>query len=181
MKGIGLKTLSGLLHDLQLYDAALPLVFETKDGEISPGYHVTELIHFAAKGIDCGGRTDSWQETRLQLLDGQGSDHMTVGKFSSIMAKSVSAMPELADVPLKVEFGHDNTNLQIMTLSSPEHRADRIVIGLGKMRATCKPGERASKHVAGSSQCCGSSNSPVDEHACCSPPKSQQRLASCCA
>ncbi|MEM6890927.1 MAG: DUF6428 family protein [Pseudomonadota bacterium] len=181
MKDIGMKTLSGLLHDIQLQDAALPLIFETKDGEVSPGYHVTELAHFSAKGIDCGGNTDTWQEARLQLLDGQGSDHMTVGKFKSIVSRSLSVMPELGQAPLKVEFGHDNTDLQVTTLSSTEHRGDRVVIGLGKMRAVCKPAERASKKVGGSSQCCGGANSSAEPSSSCSISKSQESISSCCA
>lgn len=176
-----MKTLSGLLHDLDLQDAALPLVFETKDGEVSPGYHVTELIHFSAKGIDCGGNTDTWQEVRLQLLDGQGSDHMTVGKFNSIVSKSLSVMPELGQASLKVEFGHDNTDLQIMALSRPEPQGDRVVIGLGKMRAVCKPAERASKELGGSSQCCDGAKSSAESSFCCSTSKSQESIRSCCA
>lgn len=155
MKGISMKTLSGLLHDLQLQDPALPLVFVTEDGEISTGYHVTELRHSASKGIDCGGNTEAWQEAKLQLLDGRGSTHMRVGKFCSIVSKSLSAMPELKQASLSVEFGHDNAELRNMSLSSPERFGDRVVIALGNKRAVCKPAESARHHDGGSSHCCG--------------------------
>ncbi|MEL6466486.1 MAG: DUF6428 family protein [Pseudomonadota bacterium] len=181
MKDIGMKTLSALLYDLELQDAALPLVFETKDGEVLPGYHVTELVHYSAKGIDCGGNTDTWQEVRLQLLDGQGSDHMTVGKFNSIVSRSLSVMPELGQAPLKIEFGHHNKGLQIMDLRHPEHRGDRVVIGLGKIRAVCKPAERASKGPGDSSQCCGGAKSSAEPSSCCSTSRSQESISSCCA
>ncbi len=70
---------------------------------------------------------------------------MSVGKFSSIVSKSLSVMPELEHVSLKVEFGHANNDLRLMSLSSPEHRGDRVVIGLGNIRAVCKPAERAGQ------------------------------------
>lgn len=176
-----MKTLSGLLHDLELQDAGLPLVFETRNGEVAPGYHVTELVHSSAKGIDCVGNTDTWQEVRLQLLDGQGSDHMTVGKFNSIVSRSLSVMPELGQAPLKVEFGHDNKELQIMALSRPEHRGDRVVIGLGKMHAVCKPAVRESKALGGSSQCCGGAKRPTEPSSCFSTSKPQESISTCCA
>lgn len=150
-----MKTLSGLLHDLQLQDPALPLVFVTKDGEISTGYHVTELRHSVSKGIDCGGNTEEWKEAKLQLLDGRGSTHMRVGKFCSIVSKSLSAMPELKHASLSVEYGHDNTDLRHMSLSGPERHGDRVLIELGNKRAACKPVERVRHHGDGTSHCCG--------------------------
>lgn len=176
-----MNTLSGLLHDLQLQDAELPLVFETEDGEISRGYHITELRHSASKGIDCGGNTEAWHEAKLQLLDGRGTSHMSVGKFSSIVSKSVSAMPELAHVSLKVEFGHDNMDLRLMTPSSPKHRGDRVVIELGNTRAACKPAERAWRQVSGSAQCCGSEETPAKPSSCCTTSKLPGAASSCCS
>ncbi|WP_298975462.1 DUF6428 family protein [uncultured Roseobacter sp.] len=181
MKGFAVKTLSGLLNDLQLQDPALPLVFETKDGEISPGYHVTELRHSASKGIDCGGNIESWQEAKLQLLDGRGAKHMSVGKFRSIVSKSLSAMPELKHVSLRVEFGNDNTDLCLMSLESPKHRGDRVVIGLGNTRAVCKPAEKAWRGVSGSGQCCGSEEVSAKPSSCCSTSKVPEGVSSCCA
>ncbi|WP_227270967.1 DUF6428 family protein [Roseobacter weihaiensis] len=181
MKGIAMKTLSDLLHDLQRQDPALPLVFETKEGEISPGYHVTELRHSSLKGIDCGGNTEAWQEAKLQLLDGRGANHMSVGKFSSIVAKTLSVMPELAHVSLQVEFGHDNTDLRLMSLSSPEHRGDRIVIGLGNMRAVCKPVERARRGEGGLGSSCNIEETSKEPSSCCSAVKLRDGARVCCA
>ena len=65
-----MTTFSELVSQLQAVDPALPLIFKTKQGAIGAGYHVTELRHAHAKGIDCGGNIQTWQEARLQLMDG---------------------------------------------------------------------------------------------------------------
>lgn len=176
-----MTTLSGLLHDLQLQDPALPLVFETKDGEISAGYHVTELTHSTSKGIDCVGNTETWTQAKLQLLDGRGSAHMPVGKFCGIVSKSLSVMPELKDVSLSVEFGHDNTDLRLLSLGSPERRGDRIVIALGNTRAVCKPAERAGRQEGGSVPCCNDEQASVQPSSCGSTSKVPEGVSSCCA
>lgn len=176
-----MKTLSGLLYDLQLQDPALPLVFETKEGEISPGYHITELRHSSSRGIDCGGNTEAWQEAKLQLLEGRGAPHMSVGKFSSIVSKSLSVMPELEHVSLKVEFGHANNDLRLMSLSSPEHRGDRVVIGLGNIRAVCKPAERAGQDEGRLGQCGKRDETSANLYSCCSTTKLLKSASSYCA
>jgi len=137
-----MQTLFGLLRDLQGLDPSLPLVFVTEAGDISPGYHVTELRHVSAKGIDCAGQIDTWTEAILQLLDGQGHTHMSLGKFRSIVSRSLAAMPELESAALRVEFGHDNTELRLMSLHPPKRLGDRVIIRLAHTRAVCKPGER---------------------------------------
>ncbi|WP_410001066.1 DUF6428 family protein [Tateyamaria omphalii] len=176
-----MKTLLGLLQDLELQDSSLPLVFETKEGEISPGYHVTELRHSTSKGIDCGGNTEVWQEAKLQLLDGRGGAHMSVGKFSHIVSKSLSVMPELEHVSLMVEFGHDNADLRLMSLSSPELRRNRVVISLGNRRAVCKPAEKAGFVVSGAERCCSSMTISAKTSACCSATKPHEDAGLCCA
>ncbi|WP_299741157.1 DUF6428 family protein [uncultured Roseobacter sp.] len=176
-----MKTLSGLLHDLQLQDPSLPLVFETKEGEISPGYHVTELRHSSSRGIDCGGNIEAWQEAKLQLLEGLGATHMSVGKFNSIVSKSLSAMPELKHVSLKVEFGHDNKDLRLMSLSSPEHRGNHVVIRLGSIRAVCKPTETARREEGRIGQCCKREETSANPSSCYSTTKLLESANSCCA
>ncbi|WP_367274407.1 DUF6428 family protein [uncultured Tateyamaria sp.] len=176
-----MKTLSGLLHDLQLQDPSHPLIFETQEGEISPGYHVTELRHSTSKGIDCSGNKEAWQEAKLQLLDGRGETHMSVGKFNGIVSKSLTAMPELAHASLKVEFGHDNTDLRLMSLSSPECRGSRVLIRLGNTRAVCKPAEKFGRQEGGADQCCDSKGTSAKTSSCCSTTKPREDASSCCA
>lgn len=137
-----MTTVSDLLTGLQAQDPDKPLIFETLDGEIGTGYHVTELTHSVSKGIDCGGNLETWHEARLQLLDGQGSTHMRIGKFSTIVEKSVAAIPELAQASLTVEFAHGNSALRLMSIEPVDVQDDAIFVRLADKNAVCKPAQR---------------------------------------
>ena len=139
-----MTTFSDILAQLKSVDPALALIFRTSDGEIGAGYHVTELRHSKSTGIDCGGRIEAFDEARLQLLDGTGEAHMSVGKFAGIVEKSLAAVPELAEAPVLVEFGHANAALSLLAIGVPDIRGDAIVVPLGPSRAVCKPFERRS-------------------------------------
>lgn len=177
-----MTTFSDLLEDLQTSDPTQPLIFATDDGEIGAGYHVTELRHSTSTGIDCGGQIESWQETRLQLLDAQGVTHMSVGKFRSILHKSLSALPELANAPLLVEFGHNNSALALKTVKKPIVLDGAVIVGLGEARAVCKPAQRRSNsHTQSTLACCGSVERNVQNTSCCTSDGQLSEAEKCCA
>ncbi|MEM6758440.1 MAG: DUF6428 family protein [Pseudomonadota bacterium] len=165
-----MQTLQDVLHAVQEQDPALPLVFETDTGEISPGYHVTEIAHATLRAIDCAGGVETSTQTRLQLLDGCGQSHMRVGKFAAIVEKSVQALPAVEAAPLRVEFGHDNASLMLMSVAGITRAADRVVITLASGRAVCRPAERVRRDAATSST---HGRQPVGSpSACCARPGS---------
>ena len=147
-----------LLETLQTLPAELPLVFQTEKGEIGAGYHVTELKLAQVRSIDCGGRLASWSEAVLQLLDGQGVDHMKVGKFAAILSQSVSRVSGLGESLLHVEFAHENKGMRIYEVSRPVMHESLVCVALNEVRAHCKP---ALEHGANTeaSGCCGSASS----------------------
>ena len=106
---------------------------------------------------------------------------MSVGKFCSIVSKSLSVMPELKHVSLSIEFGHGNTDLRLMLPTSPEQRGDRVVIGLGNTRALCKPAEKTWREVSGSGQCCSREQTSAKPSSYCSASKMPEDVSSCCA
>ena len=128
------------------------LIFETSEGPIGPGYHVTEWKLAHVQSIDCGARRDDWTEASLQLLDGDGGQHMTVGTFRGILAKSMTALPDLADAPFSVEFAPGNAGLRIFQANAPRLDADRVTVTLQDGGATCKPALTAIDATEG---CCG--------------------------
>lgn len=115
------------------------LTFRSSEGDIGSGYHVTELKQASIKSIDCGGRTSQWQETVLQLLDGSGGTHMTVGKFIAIARKSEDALPGLSEMPLFFEYAPHNEGLRRMKVVGLDVQDQRAVILLGDDKAVCKP------------------------------------------
>ncbi len=146
-------TLDELLASTRSLPADLPLVFATDDGPIGAGYHVTELKLANIASIDCGGRTRSWSEAVLQLLDGQGRDHMSVGKFSAILAQSLRKVDGLGAGPAFVEFGHRNAGMQIFRPTAPEISSAAVILRLETVRAHCKPAQASRQ--AGQAAGCG--------------------------
>lgn len=155
-------TLSALLSDLAGHDPKSGLLFETDEGPIGAGYHVTELRQSLSTGIDCAGRVDSWAEARIQLLDGSGNAPMRVGKFIRIAQVAIGRFPDLADLPLLVEFGHGNKSLRLMSPGHPVSDGRKSVVPLTDVTATCKPVHHRS-------------NATQVDPACCQPLKSTLR------
>lgn len=128
-----------LLEHLDSLAADAPLVFATPEAEIRNGYHLTEVKRSETISVDCGGRISNWRDARLQLLDGYGGRHMSVGKFSAILRRCIDVLPDLRDLPLHAEFAPGNAGLQVFDLSEPGEWDGRVVIGLRPRGAECKP------------------------------------------
>ncbi|MEL6205636.1 MAG: DUF6428 family protein [Pseudomonadota bacterium] len=151
-------TLADLLTSLNEIDPNAALIFQVEGQDIGAGYHVTELRHSASTGIDCGGRIDRWEEARLQLLDGHGGKHMSVGKFVSIVSRSIDAVPGLANVPLLVEYAPGNRGLSLLEAGRPVERDGLAALALHPTRAVCKPAEQARGAGQSAIACCGASD-----------------------
>lgn len=132
-------TLQALTTELDQAAPDQPLIFVTDDGDIGPGYHVTELKHLAVHSIDCGGRRSSWDEAQLQLLDGRNGTHMSVGKFVTIARRSMAAVDGLGDVPLSVEYAPQNQGLHRYHIGTAIAGSDGLRLSLVPDAALCKP------------------------------------------
>ncbi|MBO9465701.1 hypothetical protein J7443_10715 [Tropicibacter sp. R15_0] len=146
-------TLTSFLTDLEQFDPDQKLIFATEQGVIGAGYHVTELRHSLSTGIDCGGQIETWEEARLQLLDGAGPAHMRIGKFLQILRQSLKALPQLANVPVKVEFSHENRNMQVFSMQIPRAQEGHVVVNLTTHAAACKPMQRSMLHKPADKGC----------------------------
>lgn len=146
-------TLEELRGELHGADGDAPLVFATGDGTIGPGYHVTEFRQADVTGIDCGGTLSTWSEAVMQVMDGHGRSHMQVGKFLSILSKSLAQVDGLGDAPLRVEFAPGNAGLGLFAVDGVTAKADGATVTLAAEGAVCKPLMRAAAPIA--SACCG--------------------------
>ncbi|MEM7441400.1 MAG: DUF6428 family protein [Pseudomonadota bacterium] len=144
--------LSDLAQGLAAQDPALPLIFETEDGSIKGGYHVTEFRVADVAAIDCGGNTAQRKEAYLQLLDGGLGGHMPVGTFLKIVEQSIRHLPDLADTPLRAEFSHGNIALRLFDIGNPTAEDDAIRLPLTDQRAECGPAMRGE--CGPKSRCC---------------------------
>lgn len=164
MKGVAM-TCNTLLETLLTLPGDAPLVFETPEGEIGNGYHVTEFKLAHVTGIDCGARLSNWSEATLQLLDGEGGGHMPAGKFAGILKQSIDRVSGLGDAPLQVEFAHGNKARQIYRLATPELSAGRVLVGLRDTRAHCKPALDRKAALGSAAGCCGAN--AAEATGCC--------------
>ena len=155
------SNLQQLLDELEAYPDHL-LIFRSEEGDIGAGFHVTELKQASIKSIDCGGRTDQWTETVLQLLDSSEGTPMAIGKFLAIAEKSEAVLPGLSGVPLIFEYAPGNRGLHRMKIASVHTDDQRVVVSLGEDRAVCKPLADWQNAMAGD---------------CCAPATQQQK---CC-
>ena len=133
-----------LLEILLAMPSDAPLVFKTEQGEIGGGYHVTEWKLSHINSIDCGARRTNWTESSLQLLDGEGDNHMTVGKFRVILNQSVAQISGLASATMHVEFAHRNEEKRIYQIETPELANGAVIAHLYNTRARCKPAQEAA-------------------------------------
>ncbi len=150
-------TINEFLQTLADKPADAPVVFMTNQGEISGGYHVTELKLASITGIDCAARQAEWTEASIQLLDGGGGVHMNVGKFSNILGQSKSHIKGLGKADMHFEFAHNNAGLQRYNMQSSVESNGRVEIHLDTQRAVCKPALELASN--GGSGCCGDGTS----------------------
>lgn len=148
-----LKEIGALTED---FDPHLPLIFSTDEGDIGPGYHVTELKHLDISSIDCGGRLADWTETQLQLLDGAEGGHMEVGKFIAIARRSIAQVPGLARSTLAVEYAPGNRGLRRYLIAGLQQGEDAVRVKLVEDKAACKPARDAAQAApdAPAATCC---------------------------
>src|SRR5438128_10926838 len=87
------------------------LIFADVDGRaVHSGYHLTELKDASVETVDCGGQTNRWQETIVQLwvpadLD---DDYMTAAKFLKIFDKVRGMIALDIDAEIRIEYGDEN-------------------------------------------------------------------------
>lgn len=123
-------------------DAADPdarLIFETADGPIGAGYHVTEFKRLDTAAINCGGQTSAGTEAAMQLLDGAHGDFISAGKFGRILGTTLASVSGIGDAPLSVEFAPANAGLRLYRIAAVDQRDGDVIARLDDRRAVCRP------------------------------------------
>ena len=160
-------------------DAAL--IFRTDAGDILGGYHITEFKHARVDSIDCGGRTDAWTEAVMQVLDGNGGAHMTVGKFRKVLGQSLARLPGLGNAELKVEFAPGNDGARLWHLDRPVLDEGAVIAALTEVRALCKPMQAAVAGLRGSAVPGPVAAGRISDGCCSGASRRRTQPASCTA
>lgn len=148
-------TLTDILTALSDAIPEAQLIF-TADGQaIHAGYHVTEFQVAQIRSMTCGGKTDAWDEARVQIMDGYGSqDPMRVDRFLHIAKLVQQRFPEMAALPLSVAFAPKNRGLSIYQPGSLQVEGATVTLPLISDQAQCKAMMTTSCCGTGAEACC---------------------------
>jgi hypothetical protein len=112
-----------------------PLVFDYGNARVPAGYHVTEVKAVSYQTMDCGGKSDAWSETIVQLWNPEASDKhefMSAKKFLSIFERAASGVPVTSNAELKLEYGNE-------TIPAINYHVENLLLEDGKLIIKLEP------------------------------------------
>lgn len=119
------------------------LLFEYKENKfVQANYHITEVKNISVQSVDCGGRSDRWNETVIQLWESpaeiEKTDFMTVDKALSIIEKVDSINPILLDTEVKLEYGNTEFHTAALEIDNINLKSDKLIVQLFVAETNCK-------------------------------------------
>jgi hypothetical protein len=137
------------------------LLFSYKsDAFVGANYHLTEVKNVQFDTTDCGGRTNFWQETHIQLWESPSElgkrNFMTTDKILAILNRVDSIKPLLFETPLKVEYGNEDFPTSVMPIEHIEFDEKRVHVYLFPEATLCKAQvqEPAAQESEKEAACC---------------------------
>jgi Family of unknown function (DUF6428) len=121
------------------------LIFADRDGHtVHTGYHLTELKAASFETVDCGGQTNRWQETIVQLWvpSHAEGDYMTAAKFLKILEKVRGMIALNLDTEVRIEYGDENFFPSTYQVRSVTHNRYTTRVLLEPPETTCKARDR---------------------------------------
>ena len=131
------------------------LMFVDLEGHaVHNGYHLTELKSASFETVDCGGKTNRWQETIVQLWvpENPDDDYMTATKFLKIFDKVRGMIALDVDAEIRVEYGDRNFFPSTYHVRSVTSNGATTRVFLEPPRATCKARDRRMAAAESSSE-----------------------------
>lgn len=140
-----------------------PLNFEYRPGHrLKPGYHITEVKNLQINATDCGGRSDSWQETVIQLWEnpeaGTEERNITARKALAILDRVNSSQPLWPESLLKFEYGNADFHTAQLHVAGVLLDGESLVVALSPDKTQCK-----------ASDLCGIPGPKAEAPSCCEP------------
>jgi hypothetical protein len=136
------------------------LMFVDREGHaVHSGYHLTELKAASLETVDCGGKTNRWQETIVQLWvpENPYDDYMTAAKFLKIFDKVCGMIALDVDSEIRVEYGDRNFFPSTYHVRSVTSDDATMRVFLEPPGSTCKARDRrmaAAESSSESDSCC---------------------------
>ncbi|MDU8886763.1 DUF6428 family protein [Yeosuana sp. MJ-SS3] len=143
------------------------LLFEYAPNEfVGTNYHITEIKHTSIDSVDCGAKTDAWNETVIQLwespLEIGKRNFMKVNKALSILEKVGTIKPYFLDAEVKFEYSNATFHTAQLFVNDFEIQGNNLIFKLVVEKTDCK-----AKSV-----CCNEEEKEVvavESEPCCSP------------
>jgi hypothetical protein len=138
------------------------LIFEYAPTKwVGANYHITEVKNTSIDSVDCGGKSDAWQETVVQLWEdpmGFGKRvYMKTQKALDIFNRVDGIKPLLLDTDIKFEYGNKEFHTAQLKVNNFEIIDDKLVFKLHtyktdcKAKSECSPVKKVIKQVT---ECC---------------------------
>jgi len=138
------------------------LLFEFEPGKLlGANYHITEIKNTQIDSVDCGGRTDQWNETVVQLWESPSekdkTDYLSTSKAIEILNRVHGLKPMDLEAEVKFEYGNDMFHTAQLYVQEYQNRNTQLLIKLGVEKTTCKArelcGEEITKQVVEVGEC----------------------------
>jgi hypothetical protein len=146
-----------------------PLLIEfAKNKYADTNYHLTEVKNVQFSTVDCGGNTNKWQETHLQIWESPSEkgkeEYLTVAKVLAILNRVDSINPLIQETEIKVEFGNEEFHTSVMKISGFTIKDNQLIVQLFTEKTLCK-----APDVCGDEQgsCCETEEVKEDTTSCC--------------
>ncbi len=145
------------------------LLFEYQSGFlVGANYHITEVKNSRIDSVDCGARTDSWDETIVQLWESpkekEKTEYLSAYKTLGILNKVNGLKPMEPNAEIKFEYGNPTFNTAQLFVKDSVVKEDVLLIRLAIEKTDCKAKEECGVPVAAGATaeaCCSA------ESGCC--------------
>ncbi|WP_346881883.1 DUF6428 family protein [uncultured Algibacter sp.] len=112
---------------------------------VGANYHITEVKHVTIDSVDCGGQTDTWKETIVQLWESPSelgkTQYMSCYKALGILNKVGKMKPYKLDAEVKFEYSNANFHTAQLFVNDFEIRENNIILKLAIEKTDCKAKE----------------------------------------
>jgi hypothetical protein len=148
------------------------LLFEYAPNKlVGANYHITEVKHMKIDSVDCGGKTDNWNETIIQLWESPKElgkrDFMKVDKAVEILNRVGNLKPYDLEAEVKIEYSNATFNTAQLYVHDVEIKKEALIFKLSVEKTRCKANDRCGipsieekvmetqpYHCATESNCC---------------------------
>jgi len=144
------------------------LLFEYQQGLYAgTNYHITEVKNVDIKSVDCGGKTNAWKESVIQLWESPSEigkkDYMVVEKALAILERVNGIQPLWLDTEAKIEYSNANFHTAVLDIHNINITSDKVIVTLFVSETLCKAQEECGVLVE------ETATTNTKEEACCSP------------